>query len=340
MSDTVSLSEGAGISIHGGVGVPIHDEGISSFDLTDAEDERGSGPYVIAAMPAFNEELYIAKTIIGAEDLVNRVIIVDDGSADETAKIAERMGATVIRHEENQGYGAALKTIFEVARAMDVDALVVLDSDGQHSPRDIGRVLDPVLRHKADVVIGSRFLKDTTSSQIPKYRKVGMMVLDTATTLAGGIPVTDTQSGFRAYGRQAIDAVHLNGSGMSAGSEILIQISDHNLTIVEVPINVRYDIEETSTEHPLKHGVAVLYNIIGMISYRRPLLAFGIPGTIMVTLALVMSFMAFREYYVTTRFSYLLSMGSAMSLILGLLLVSVGLILNYLVVFVKEQKAQ
>ena len=333
MSDTVSFSQESGTF--------EYDDGTSGLhsipDSIPEMPDRDDGPYIIAAMPAFNEELYIAKTILQAQELVDRVVVVDDGSSDETAQIAERMGATVIRHPENQGYGAALKTIFEVARAMDVDALVILDSDGQHTPRDIGIVLDPVLREKADVVIGSRFLKNSPTGHIPGYRKVGMKVLDTATTLASGIQISDTQSGFRAYGRRAIDVVRLNGTGMSAGSEILIQVSDHNLRIAEVPIAVRYDIEETSTEHPLKHGISVLYNIVGLISYRRPLLAFGIPGTISVALAMALGFWAFSEYYATARFSFVFSMGSAMFLILGLLLMSVGLILNYLIVFVKDK---
>jgi len=336
MSDTVSFSEVQGTFIY-----ESRDECFDARLVTDDSDKKArDSPYVIAAMPAFNEELYIAKTILGAEALVDRVVVVDDGSTDETANIAERMGATVIRHPENGGYGAALKTIFEVARAMDVDVLVILDSDGQHTPRDIGQVLDPVLRNKADVVIGSRFLDNAPRDHIPSYRKVGMKVLDTATALASGMQVSDTQSGFRAYGRQAIDAVHLNGSGMSAGSEILIQISDHNLRIAEVPIHVRYDIEETSTEHPVKHGLLVLYDIAALIGYRRPLLAFGIPGASCVILAMALGFWAFSDYYATTRFSFVSSMGSAMFLILGLLLMSVGLILNYLVVFVKDQSKE
>ena len=334
MSETVSFSQESG----------SFEYDVGTLDFTSILDsipqipDRDDGPYVIAAMPAFNEELYIAKIILQAQELVDRVIVVDDGSSDETARIAERMGATVISHPENQGYGAALKTIFEAARAMDADALVILDSDGQHTPRDIGKVIDPVLRDKADVVIGSRFLKDTTRNHIPRYRKVGMKVLDTATTLASGMQISDTQSGFRAYGRKAIDVVHLNGSGMSAGSEILIQVSDHNLRITEVPIHVRYDIEDTSTENPFKHGVMVLYNLVTLIGYRRPLIAFGIPGALSVLFSLALGFWAFSEYYTTSKFSFVSAVGSTVFLILGLLLISMGLILNYLVVFVKEQK--
>lgn len=331
MSDTVSSSSDTAHPFS-------HEPRSPHLHLASETDGRTQTRFVIAAMPAFNEELYIAKTILQAQEFVDRVVVVDDGSTDETARIADRVGATVIRHPENRGYGASLSTIFEAARALDADALVVLDADGQHNPMEIGRVLEPVLRDEADVVIGSRFLEDTPSDHIPRYRQVGMKVLDTATSLVGGVQVTDTQSGFRAYGRRAIETVRLLGDGMSAGSEILIQASDRNLAIAEVPINVRYDIEDTSTEHPVKHGVKVLYDIVALVGYRRPLIAFGIPGAAFVSLGMILASIAFSDYYTTSKFSFPSSMGSALSLILGLLLGSVGLILNYLVVFVRDQK--
>ena len=163
-----------------------------------------------------------------------------------------------------------------------------MDSDGQHDPTDIEKVLEPLL-HGADVVNGSRFI-DKTKNIIPQYRQVGMKVLDTATAAAGVKKGTDTQSGFRAYGKKAISAINISGNGMSAGSEILIQISKKNLTIVEVPIKVRYDIDNTSTQNPLSHGLSVLYNIILMISSLRPLPAFGIPGLILVLMGIGISF--------------------------------------------------
>ena len=139
-----------------------------------------------------------------------------------------------------------------------------MDADGQHNPADIEKVLEPLL-HGAEVVNGSRFL-DKTTNTIPHYRRLGMKVLDTATTSAGVKKGTDTQSGFRAYGKKAISIISISGQGMSAGSEILIQISNKNLTLAEVPINVRYDLEDTSTQNPLSHGVSVLYHIIVQIS--------------------------------------------------------------------------
>ncbi|PKG31458.1 glycosyltransferase family 2 protein, partial [Methanoregula sp.] len=212
-------------------------------DLPSDPDWKNS-VRILAAMPAFNEEKCLAKTIIGTRKFVDTVLVIDDGSTDATKAIAEELGALVIHHENNAGYGAALQDIFQKARELHVDALVILDADGQHNPDDVGRLLDALVKLDVDVVIGSRFL-EKNERNIPSYRKVGMKVLDGATRIAGVADISDSQSGFRAYGKRAIDVINLNGQGMSAGSEILIQISDHNLRIAEVPINVRYDIEDT-----------------------------------------------------------------------------------------------
>lgn len=290
----------------------------------------------VVALPAFNEEKYIAKVIEGARKYADAVLVVDDGSTDATAAIARRMGAIVISHPANKGYGATLQTIFSTAREMNLEALVTMDSDGQHDPADIENVLAPLLSG-ADVVIGSRFL-DETKNNIPQYRKVGMKVLDTATAVAGMKKVTDTQSGFRAYGKKAIGLIDISGAGMSGGSEILIQISDHNLNVIEVPIKVRYDIKDTSTYNPVSHGISVLGRIIALISYRRPLPVFGIPGFIMFITGMITAFYAFSEYYATTKFPYVMSMVSAMLIILGLLLGISALILNAMIVIVRENK--
>ncbi len=290
----------------------------------------------VVALPAFNEEKYIAKIIEGARNYADAVLVVDDGSSDATASIARQMGAIVISHPSNRGYGAALQTMFSTAREMNLEALVIMDSDGQHDPADIKNVLAPLLSG-ADVVIGSRFLDDTKNN-IPHYRKVGMKVLDTATAVAGVKKVTDTQCGFRAYGKKAIDLIDISGEGMSGGSEILIQISDHNLNVVEVPIKVRYDIEKTSTFNPVSHGVTVLGKIIALISYRRPLPAFGIPGLIIFILGMIAAYYAFADYHATSQFPFAISMASAMLIILGLLMGISGLILNAMIIIVKENK--
>jgi glycosyltransferase involved in cell wall biosynthesis len=292
---------------------------------------------VLAAMPALNEEKFIAKTILGAQKYVDRVLVVDDGSTDATGEIAQRLGAIVVRHEKNAGYGAALRTIFEKAKELHVDALVILDSDGQHDPNDIRILVNRLENGDVDVVIGSRFAKGKPQT-IPKYRIFGMKVLDSATTIAGVHANTDTQSGFRVYGKKAIEAVHITGNGMSAGSEILIQLTEKNLKIAQLPINVCYDTGESSSQNPVSHGIMVIYKLIGLISYRRPLPAFGIPGFILILIGIIAGSAAFSEYYTTSKFPFIFSMISAMSLIMGLLLIIGALILNYLVMFVRDHK--
>lgn len=292
---------------------------------------------VLAAMPAFNEEKFIAKTIVGTKKYVDKVLVIDDGSSDATRAIAESLGAIVVHHEKNAGYGAALQDIFQKARDLHVEALIILDADGQHNPEDVGKLLEALVTSEVDVIIGSRFL-DGNQKHIPGYRKVGMKVLDGVTRVAGVDNISDSQSGFRAYSKRAIDIVNLTGEGMSAGSEILIQISDHNLKIGEIPIHVRYDIGDTSTINPVRHGFGVLSQLINLITYRRPLLAFGIPGILLIIITMFAEIWVLTELYTNREFHYVIALGSAFGLLLGLLLVTTAIILNSLVRIVNQAK--
>ena len=291
---------------------------------------------VIAAMPAYNEEQSIAKIIIHTKKYVDRVLVVDDGSTDSTAEIARALGAIVIRHSSNKGYGGALQTIFNTARELAADALIILDADGQHDPSFIPSLLKPIEKG-CDVVIGSRFLSKGKNG-IPAYRVVGMKVLDTATNIAGNIDVSDSQSGFRAYGKRAIEKIKVSGNGMSAGSEILLQIRDNGLNVAEVPIKVRYDIENRSSQNAFSHGYEVLSHLVGLLGYRRPLLTFGVPGAVLVVIGLVTGSWAFATYHLSNKLPFGPTIVSALFLMLGLLLVTSGLILNSLVQIVKGDK--
>ena len=289
---------------------------------------------ILVAMPAYNEERSIAGTVHRIQQYVGRVLVIDDGSKDATGAIATALGARVVRHPKNRGYGGALQTIFQTAREMGVERLVILDADGQHNPADIPALL-AVLDDGADVVIGSRFLDDS-KGEIPTYRKVGMKVLDGMTHLAGGVHVTDSQSGFRAYGRRAIEMIQISGKGMSAGSEILIQAAAAGLAIAEVPITVRYDLEGTSSEHPVAHGIKVLIDIVRLISCRRPLIFFGIPGLVFAISGFCVELYAFSQFYLTAQFHYLLFSGGVVFLILGFNLGTVGMILYSMVHLLHE----
>lgn len=246
-------------------------------------------------MPAYNEERSIAKMVLGCKKQVDHVVVVDDGSSDATAEIASALGAYVVRHEKNSGYGAALRTCFETARTLDADKMVIIDSDGQHDPVEIPKLLAPI-NNGFDLVIGSRFYNGN-GKDVPAYRKVGMKVLDAATNIVGGVNVSDTQSGFRAYGKNAIERIYIKDCGMAAGSEILLQAKDNNLRIGEVPIHCSYDVERASTQNPVCHGVKTLLKILHDMELRRPLYYFTLPGIIMTALGVGMGLDFLRTFY-------------------------------------------
>lgn len=239
-----------------------------------------SRPLVVAAIPAFNEERTIAKLVLEAQKFVDVVLVCDDGSTDMTAEIAERMGADVIRHKTNMGYGAALKTLFTVARELNADALVTLDGDGQHDPREIPQLVEPVLEKKADIILGSRFL-DSEETDVPRYRSLGIKLISKLTGAASNQNIHDAQCGFRVYGRKALLGLNLIENGMGSSVEILMKAKKQGLTVAEVPTKCKYsELERTSTQNPLEHGTSVVMSIVRLVVEEKPLMLLGLPGLI------------------------------------------------------------
>ncbi len=220
---------------------------------------------IIAAIPCHNEERHIGDVISQARRFVDRVIVVDDGSSDNTAEVAEAAGALVIRHEVNKGKGMAMNTVFQWARKNGTRAVVMLDGDGQHNPADIPLVLEPVLEGEADVVVGSRFLgKD---SHIPIYRVLGQKVLTISTNLGSGLKLTDCQSGFRAFSRKAIDALHFTRTKVGdVECESQFLIKENRLKVTEVPIVVNYD--DDAKRNPVIQGLGNLLTVFGLVGER------------------------------------------------------------------------
>ncbi len=189
-----------------------------------------TGRGITAILPAYNEEVAIGSVVLRTKQYADRVIVVDDGSSDRTAEVARLAGAEVIRHQKNMGKGAALKTGFEALNDLQSEAylhisggmgpksgnesqnghgiIVTIDTDGQHDPADIPKLVEPILKGEADMVNGSRYLNGN-KKDTPFYRRMGQKVLDAATNLDSGLSVTDTQSGFRAFSSQQI-SVYLN----------------------------------------------------------------------------------------------------------------------------------
>lgn len=290
---------------------------------------------ILGAMPAFNEEKSIAKTLLGVKRYVDEVLVVDDGSTDATGEIADALGARVIKHSSNRGYGGALQTIFHAARELGADILIIIDSDGQHNPEDIPKLLG-AMQKGADVVIGSRFIEGM-DTYIPRYRKMGMKVLDTATFLAGKTRVTDSQSGFRAYGRRAISLLKINGNGMSAGSEILLQIKDHNLQVSEVPIRVDYTCGDTSTHNPFFHGTSVLLNVFGLMSLRKPLIMLSLPGALLIVVGIWIGSVALSQPSITAYPPWIIIVLTVVLLSMGLILVNGGIVLSSVDLLLKNR---
>ena len=232
---------------------------------------------ILACIPAYNEESHIENLVKSAQSHADSVLVCDDGSTDDTAKLAKKAGATVISHKTNKGYGAAIISLFEYARNNNVEIMVTFDGDGQHNPDQIPLLLDALTQHNIDVVIGSRFLNQNTEA--PGYRQRGIKIITSAANYGTDIKVSDSQSGFRAYSKDAIDAIHPTEEGMSVSTEILLKISNKGLSLAEVPIAVSYD-GDTSEQHAVPHGISVLANTIKYVSIKHPLKFYGIPGLV------------------------------------------------------------
>jgi glycosyltransferase involved in cell wall biosynthesis len=237
-------------------------------------------PFVVVGIPAFNEEKTIARVVLEAQKHADVVVVCDDGSSDLTCEIAQRLGADVVRHEQNSGYGAAIKSLFERAREMGADVLVTLDGDGQHNAKEIPNVVKPITNGVADVVIGSRFVDARGTVEMPLYRRFGAKLITKLVNGSAKNGVTDAQSGFRAYGHRALESLSLVEAGMGASVELLLEAGKHDLKVCEVPSSCKYRNGEvaTSTEHPITHGVGVVMSIIRLIVEEKPLMVLGIPS--------------------------------------------------------------
>jgi glycosyltransferase involved in cell wall biosynthesis len=221
---------------------------------------------IVAAIPIYNEAGRIAEVVAETRRHVDQVVVVDDGSTDDGARRAEEAGATVLRHPANAGKGAALQTALAWAREQPaLSALVLVDGDGQHDPRDISRLLAAAQADDLDLVVGSRFLGENNA---PLYRLFGLHVLSAAAALGSGVHLTDSQSGFRVLSRRAVHAMTLREPGFAAESEMQYVAAAAGLRVGEVPIGIRYS--GPARRSPVVHGVSVLLRTMAMTATRRP----------------------------------------------------------------------
>jgi hypothetical protein len=240
---------------------------------------------VVAVIPAYNEERHVGSVVLRLLDVLGTVIVVNDGSSDATEQVASLAGARVINHPVNRGYGAAIQTGLQAAQQLQPRAVVLMDADGQHRVEDVSDLVRPILDDAADIAVGSRFADNRT--QVPRMRRVAQHGLTWLTNVGSGVKLTDSQCGMRAFGPVALKALTLSSTSMSAASEMQFLAGDAQLRVCEVPVEIRYfgDVKRSA----IGQGLDVLNGIIRLVSVRRPLIFFGVPGLLITIIGLILA---------------------------------------------------
>ncbi|MEM2930959.1 MAG: glycosyltransferase [Thermoproteota archaeon] len=284
--------------------------------------------FIVACIPAFNEERTIASVVIKTMRHVDKVIVCDDGSTDLTGEIAEKLGVEVIRNERNMGKGVAIITLIMHVKKFKPDIVVFLDADGQHNPDEIPRIIEPIVRKEADAVIGSRYVE---GSQVdaPFYRRLGLRVINFLGRKSGKKIARDTQSGFRAYSGKVLELLEVcEAKGYGVETEQLAIVAKNGLRVVEVPITVRYrGLERTSKKNPVRHGAELVGIALRLIIEERPLLLLGVPGIFLIIAGIVTGTYLMWYFNMTRYFSVPIALITLGSLFVGTILFIASLML-------------
>ena len=289
---------------------------------------------ITIGIPAYNEEKNIASIITKLKKITDSIIVCDDGSSDMTSDISKNLGAIVITHKKNMGYGVAINSIFQKAKELNVDLLVTFDADGQHRVEDIEKVVEPIKNNTADLVIGSRFLDK--KSNVPNYRKIGIKVITKITNVSIKKKLTDSQSGFRAYNKQVLSQISPSDIGMGISTEILIKSSSKGLRIMEVPVTILYS-GDTSTHNPVSHGTSVLLSTIKFTSIEHPLKFYGIPSVIFLIIGGIFTTLAIQYYIDVGRLNSNLTLIGGGTVLIGIIFLICAILLYSLVSVVREK---
>lgn len=214
---------------------------------------------VLVIIPALNAEPSIGRVITEARAVAERVVVIDDGSADATARVAREAGAEVISHPHNRGKGAALKTGFAYALEHGFEAVVTLDADGQHLPREIPKFVAAREQTGAHLVIGGR--AHLFQEMLPRRRFANRM----SSWFIGRVSktgVSDSQSGFRLYSAELLRAAHLRSDGFDLESEVIVRAGCGNFKVITIPIDLGF-VDGLSTSHykPLQDSLRIAWTV-------------------------------------------------------------------------------
>lgn len=288
---------------------------------------------VCVVIPAYNEESTVGSIVHLARREVGQVVVVDDGSDDRTALVARDAGAEVVRLETNSGKGAALWAGFRVARERG-DVVVTLDGDGQHDPAQLERLCRPILDGKADMVIGSRFMKESRNGA-GKLRRGAQRVLSGISGTAGRVRTTDSESGFRAFSTSLLDRMRVSEAGFGVEWAMLQEAGRLGARIEEVPIHVAYEVRRS--HNPLTHLLGLITGILRFVQRERPLMFLGLPGGIFIAAGLLLGYQTASNYYYgdgmfwpgKAMLSLLFSLLGSILLVAGLVLDAVARLLRH-----------
>jgi len=303
---------------------------ISKSPNVEIEATTALKHFVVVGIPAFDEEKTIAKVVLESQKYADKVVVCDDGSSDLTGEIALRLGAEVVRHETNLGYGAAIQALFNRARELGADVLVTLDGDGQHDPRDIPNVVEPIKNGAADVTVGSRFIDKHLSSVMPWYRRAGIKFISRLAASANNTKhgVQDAQSGFRAYSGKCLDKLVVAENGMGASAEILINARKQGFRIKEVAASCNYSNGVRNHVHnPVRHGASVVMSIVKLVVEDKPLLLLGIPGILFLAAGTFFGTWMLQIYGTQNYIETNIALASLAFVLIGFFMLSTGITL-------------
>lgn len=293
---------------------------------------------LVVIIPAYNEEKAIAqviqeipKNIEGINEL--KVLVIDDGSTDKTAKVAKNAGALVVSHFKNEGLGVAFLTGIKEALKQGADIVVNIDADGQFDPQEIPKLIKPILEKKADMVAGTRFEDKTSEKQVPFIRRWGNKAFTLLINILTKQHFTDTQCGFRAYSREALLRLNLFGR-FTYTQEVFLDLVNKGLKIEQVPIKVKYfkDRQAKISSSLFKYFIRTIIIILRTFRDYKPLIFFGIPGLTIFGAGIIFwlySFIYWLIHHKTTPIRMYFFVGAAL-IVLGFLLTNLALIADML----------
>jgi len=215
---------------------------------------------IFIIIPAYNEESSIGKVVNDVAKHATKVIVVDDGSTDQTADNVKNRKAVVIKHMCNLGQGAALQTGFDYAKYKNADVAVTFDADGQQNPADIPKLIKKLNEMNADVVLGSRFLGNTKNIPFTKYitLKIGILF----TNILSNLNLTDTHNGFRVFTKAAIVKIEIKHNRMAHASEIIEEIRKNKLKYIEAPVNINYNKYSMQKGQSISNSINILIDLL------------------------------------------------------------------------------